>query len=354
MRIFGIGAVKFVRFFGLVFHLREFGDGGLHAVRKFVILDGSFNCIGLAELLRPRAIELSDEIELLSLQFIGGFLPRYVRDWRMLRRNRIALFGLVYLLLITTLVVLEPILPLPNPNRIDLLNTYAPPSFEHLLGTDENGRDVFARLIEGGRISLAVGLSAAVLTVLFGAVLGLAAGYFGGLVDRVLMRFTDGLLSIPVFFLLLAVVAIWGGGPLVLILALGLTRWMGTARLIRGEVLRFKNMEFVTAAQSLGASDGRIMLRHLLPQAVPVLIVSTSIGVGNVMLYEAALSFLGLGILPPTPSWGNMLTASQNYVFNAPHLAIYPGLMILFSVLAFNSLGDVLRDAFDPRMRSSQ
>lgn len=274
--------------------------------------------------------------------------------WRMLRRNRIALFGLVYLLLITALVVLEPILPLPNPNRIDLLNTYAPPSFQHLLGTDENGRDVFARLIDGGRISLAVGLSAAVLTVLFGSILGLAAGYFGGLVDRVLMRFTDGLLSIPVFFLLLAVIAIWGGGPLVLILALGLTRWMGTARLIRGEVLRFKNMEFVTAAQGLGASDGRIMLKHLLPQAVPVLIVSTSIGVGNVMLYEAALSFLGLGILPPTPSWGNMLTASQNYVFNAPHLAIYPGLMILFSVLAFNSLGDVLRDAFDPRMRSSQ
>ena len=274
--------------------------------------------------------------------------------WRMLRRNRMALFGLVCLLLVSALAVLEPFLPLPNPNRIDLLNTYAPPSFQHLLGTDENGRDVFVRLIEGGRISLAVGLSAAVLTVLLGAVIGLAAGYFGGLVDRVLMRFTDGLLSIPVFFLLLAVVAIWGGGPLVLILALGLTRWMGTARLIRGEVLRFKNMEFVTAAQGLGASHSRIMLRHLLPQAVPVLIVSTTIGVGNVMLYEAALSFLGLGILPPTPSWGNMLTASQNYVFNAPHLAIYPGLMILFSVLAFNSLGDVLRDAFDPRMRSSQ
>ncbi|MDX2008469.1 MAG: ABC transporter permease [Meiothermus sp.] len=274
--------------------------------------------------------------------------------WRMLRRNRMALFGVVFLTVVAALVILEPVLPLPSPNRIDLLNTYAPPSFQHLLGTDENGRDVLARLIAGGQVSLAVGLSAAVLTVLFGAVVGLAAGYFGGLVDRVLMRFTDGLLSIPVFFLLLAVVAIWGGGPLVLILALGLTRWMGTARLIRGEVLRFKNMEFVTAAQSLGASDSRVMLKHLLPQAVPVLIVSTSIGVGNVMLYEAALSFLGLGILPPTPSWGNMLTASQNYVFNAPHLAIYPGLMILFSVLAFNSLGDVLRDAFDPRMRSSQ
>lgn len=274
--------------------------------------------------------------------------------WRMLLRNRMALFGFVFLVLITTLVMVEPLLSLPSPNRIDLLNTYAPPSAKNLLGTDENGRDVFARLIAGGRVSLAVGLSAAVLTVLFGALIGLISGYFGGLIDRILMRFTDGLLSIPVFFLLLAVVAIWGGGPLVLILALGLTRWMGTARLIRGEVMRFKSMEFVTAAQSLGASDGRIMLKHLLPQAVPVLIVSTSIGVGNVMLYEAALSFLGLGIQPPTPSWGNMLTASQNYVFNAPHLAVYPGLMILFSVLAFNSLGDVLRDAFDPRMRSGQ
>lgn len=273
---------------------------------------------------------------------------------RRLLRHRMALVGSIFLSLITVLVILDPLLPLPSATRIDLTNTYAPPSPSHLLGTDENGRDVLVRLIDGGRISLLVGLSAAVLTVLFGSLLGLMSGYFGGLVDRLLMRFTDGLLSIPVFFLLLAVVAIWGGGPVVLVVALGLTRWMGTARLIRGEVLRFKNMEFITAAQSLGASDGRIMLRHLLPQAIPVLIVSTSIGVGNVMLYEAALSFLGLGITPPTPSWGNMLTASQNYVFNAPHLAVYPGLMILFSVMAFNALGDVIRDTLDPRLRVGQ
>lgn len=274
--------------------------------------------------------------------------------WRRLKRNRIALFGTFFLLLISFAAIFEPLLPLADPNRINLANPYGLPSTTNLLGTDENGRDVLARLIAGGQVSLLVGLSAAILTVLFGSVLGLIAGYFGGLTDRIIMRFTDGLLSIPVFFLLLAVVAIWGGGPLVLVIALGFTRWMGTARLIRGEVLRFKNMEFVTAAQSLGASDGRIMRQHLLPQAIPVLIVSTSIGVGNVMLYEAALSFLGLGITPPTPSWGNMLTASQNYVFSAPQLAIYPGLMILFSVMAFNSLGDVLRDTLDPRMRSSE
>ena len=187
---------------------------------------------------------------------------------------------------------------------------------------------------------------------MIGAAFGLVAGYFGGLLDRLLMRFTDGLLSIPVFFLLLAVVAIWGSSVIVLVIALSFTRWMGPARLIRGEILRFKTMEFALAAQGLGARSPRIMVRHLLPQAMPALIVATSIGVGNVMLIEAGLSFLGLGIAPPTPSWGNMLTASQFYMWSAPHLAIYPGVMILMSVLTFNTLGDVLRDALDPRLRS--
>jgi len=270
-----------------------------------------------------------------------------------LRKNRLALFGAVWLLLVTAAIALEPVLPLPSPTRIDIRNAFAPPSAEHLLGTDENGRDVLARLIAGGRVSILVGLAAAVLTVVIGGVIGVVAGYFGGAVDRLLMRITDGILSIPVFFLLLAVVALFGSSVTVLILALGFTRWMGAARLLRGEVLRVKEMEYTTAAKGLGAGHVRIMFGHLLPQALPSLIVATSIGVGNVMLLEAGLSFLGLGIAPPTPSWGNMLTASQYYMWSAPLLAVYPGLMILLTVMAFNTLGDVVRDALDPRLRSS-
>jgi len=278
--------------------------------------------------------------------------------WRrarlLLRRNKLAAFGLVYILLITITVLIEPWLPLGSPTRISLLDQFLPPSLEHPLGTDENGRDVLARLIVGGRISLAVGVAGAVLTVLIASTVGVISGFFGGIVDQLFMRLVDGLMSIPTFFFLLVIVAIWGSSPTVLVLSLALTRWMAVARLVRSEVLRFKNQEFVTAARSLGASNVRLMFRHLLPQAVPSLIVATSINVGVVMLIEAALSFLGLGILPPTPSWGNMLTDSQYYIWYAPHLAVYPGLMILFSVLAFNSIGDVLRDLLDPRMQGSE
>ncbi len=273
--------------------------------------------------------------------------------WTRLCANRLALFGAGFLLCVLALIVLEPILPIPSATRIDLSKPLAAPNGINLLGTDENGRDVLARLIAGGRVSLMVGLSAALLTVLLGSSLGLISGFFGGLTDRLIMRFTDGMLSVPVFFLLLVVVAIWGASPIILVLALGLTRWMGPARLIRGEVMRLKSLDFITAAIGLGANDTRVMFRHLLPQVMPSLIVATTIGIGNVMLYEASLSFLGLGIRPPDPSWGNMLTASQNYVFSAPLLAIYPGLMILCAVMSFNALGDVLRDALDPRLRSS-
>lgn len=277
---------------------------------------------------------------------------RWARALALLYRNKMAFFGLIFLIVISLLVVFEPWLPLHSPTRINLANQFAPPSSTHWLGTDENGRDVFARLIVGGRISLAVGIVGAILTVLVASVVGVVAGYFGGVVDHVIMRLTDGFMAIPTFFLIMIIVAIWGSSALILVLALALTRWMGVARLVRSEVMRFKNMEFVTAARGLGASDLRLMTRHLLPQAVPSLIVATSLNVGVVMLIEAGLSFLGLGILPPTPSWGNMLTASQYYMWIAPHLAIYPGLMILISVLAFNSLGDVLRDILDPRQQA--
>ena len=269
-----------------------------------------------------------------------------------LRGNRLAALALAFVAAAALLIALEPLLPLPSPYALNLRNQFAPPSPEHWLGTDENGRDVLARLILGGRVSFAVAIMGALLTVFIASLVGVVAGYFGGVVDNVMMRLTDGLMSIPTFFLVLVIVALWGPSATVLIIALATTRWMGVARLVRAEVLRAKNMEYVTASVGLGAGDARIMLRHLLPQAVPSLVVATTINVGVVMLVEAGLSFLGVGILPPTPSWGNMLTASQYYMWIAPHLAVYPGLMIFLSVLSFNALGDVLRDVLDPRYRA--
>lgn len=282
--------------------------------------------------------------------------PAKARDKRFLRkalrlwwRNRIAFLASLWLLVVFAVVLLAPVLGLHDPNKIDLRNTFATPSAEHWLGTDENGRDVFARLVAGGRVSLAVGFSSALITVLVASVLGVVVGYSGGAVDQVIMRATDGFMAIPTFFLLLIIVAIWGSSPAILILALALTRWMGVARLVRSEVLRFKEMEFITAAQAVGMTRARLMFRHLLPQAAPSLIVATSLQVGVVMLVEAGLSFLGLGILPPLASWGNMLTGAQHYMWIAPRLAVYPGLMILLAVLSFNAIGDLLRDILDPR-----
>jgi peptide/nickel transport system permease protein len=272
---------------------------------------------------------------------------------RALVNSKLALFGCAWLTLLVVLVLALPWLGLPSPTDLSLSAQFQPPSREHLLGTDESGRDVLARLLAGGRVSLAVGFVGALLTVLIASVLGLLAGYLGGVVDEVIMRLTDTLMAVPTFFLLMVIVAIWGSGITVLVLALALTRWMDVARLIRAEVLRFKNQDFVSAAEALGASSWRLMFKHLLPQAVPSLIVATSLNVGYVMLVEAALSFLGLGILPPTPSWGNMLTDSQYYVWTAPHLAVYPGVMIALTVLAFNAVGDVLRDVLDPRQATN-
>lgn len=286
---------------------------------------------------------------------ISSARTRFLRSSvRTLLRNRLATFGVVYLLIVVAAIAFQPWLGLPDPNKINLRETFASPSPQHLLGTDENGRDVLARLIAGGRISLAVGFAGAILTVFIASTVGVVSGYFGGAVDGAIMRFTDGFMAIPTFFLLMIVVSIWGSSFTILVLALAFTRWMGVARLVRSEVLRFKESEFITAARSLGASNTRLMARHLLPQAVPSLIVATSLNIGIVMLIEAGLSFLGLGILPPTPSWGNMLSASQNYMWLAPHLAVYPGLLILLAVLSFNAIGDVLRDILDPRHQTAR
>ncbi len=268
--------------------------------------------------------------------------------WRSFRRNRVAIGAAVFLALIGLLALLAPVVALRSPDEIDLRNQLLSPSVQHPLGTDEVGRDVWARLLYGARVSLLVALTAMLIGVTIGTLVGALAGYFGGWADAILMRLTDGMLVIPTFFLALIILAVFGASLVNVVLVIGLTQWMVVARVVRSEVLRTKPQEFVTAARSLGASDGRIILRHVLPQAAPTTIVAASLGVANAILTESALSYLGLGIAPPTPTWGNMLSGAQNFVWNRPDLAFYPGAMILAAVLAFNSLGDALRDALDP------
>jgi len=256
-----------------------------------------------------------------------------------------------FLIAIHALGVLGPVVLPLDPFTTDPMAALQPPSRMHWLGTDEIGRDTLSRLIYGARVSLLVGLLSMAVAIVTGSAVGAAAGYFGGLVDTWLMRFTDAVMALPTFFLILAVVAVFGGGPVVVMLVIGLTSWMQVARIARGEYLRWRVAEFVDAARAVGASDAQIIMRHIFPQVVPSIIVTATLGVAFAILTESALSYLGLGIQPPTPSWGNMLQHAQQYLWSAPHLAVYPGLMILLTVLSYNFLGDGLRDALDPALR---
>jgi peptide/nickel transport system permease protein len=236
---------------------------------------------------------------------------------------------------------------------MDLLDQFARPSREHLLGTDETGRDVFSRLVVGARTSLAVALAAMTIAILIGTTLGGLSGALGGAVDTLIMRVTDGMLTVPTFFLALLVLAVFGSSVTLVVAVIGATGWMVVARVVRAEVLRTLPQEFVVASRALGMGTARIMLRHLLPQAIPSLIVAATLGVAYAVLTESALSYLGLGVQPPTPTWGNMLTGAQHYVWKSPRLALYPGAAIMLTVLSYNALGDALSDTLDPRHAGS-
>jgi peptide/nickel transport system permease protein len=270
-----------------------------------------------------------------------------VQAWRNPRGRA----GGLILLAVTLAAVVAPLLlpdPLAQPCVLTCRNLG--PSLEHPFGTDDLSRDVLARVATGGRISLSVALLAVSLSVTLGAVTGLVAGYLGGGVDTVLMRLVDAALAIPRLFLLLLVLAVWEQVPgLVLVLLIGATGWFGTARLVRGEVLRLREEAYVRAAEALGASRRRIIFRHLLPNTAGPLLVAATLGVGDVILLEAGLSFLGLGVQPPTPSWGGMILDAKSVLVTAPWAGVFPGLAIVITVLAANLFGDALRDAVDPR-----
>ena len=271
--------------------------------------------------------------------------------WRKFRRHKLAMGAAVVLVLVALAVVLAPILAPKGYADQDLLKQLRRPGEGGVLGTDTLGRDQLSRLLYGGRVSIAIGVGVALLATLLGTVLGALAGYFGRWIDTLLMRVTDLFLSIPLLVVLIMMTKLLGGSVLDIVIVLSLFFWMPLARIVRGLFLSLKEKEFVEAARSIGAGSGRIILRHMLPNAFGPIIVNATLSVATAILAESALSFLGFGVQPPTPTWGNMLYESRNLITVAPWLTWFPGLCILVAVLAVNFVGDGLRDAFDPTQR---
>jgi len=268
-----------------------------------------------------------------------------------LLRNFAFTSGAILTIALIVVALAAPLLAPFDPNAQDTFRRLEPPSRQHLLGLDDLGRDVLSRIVWGARVSLRVGFSVVILASFIGITLGAIAGYFGGGVDTVVMRITDILLAFPGILLAIALVAVLGPSLNNVILALATIGWVGYARLVRGQVLKVREMEFVTAAKALGARSPRVIVRHVLPNVINPVIVMATLGLAGAILAEAALSFLGLGVQPPTPSWGAMLTAGRRYLGLANHLAIYPGIAIMLAVMGLNFLGDGLIDALDPKYR---
>jgi len=266
-------------------------------------------------------------------------------------RNRLAFAGGIVVLVLFCASVFAPVISPWNPTDINVNAILLPPGPSHLFGTDELGRDVFSRMLWGARISLKVGFVAVGISVVIGVIVGALAGFYGGWVDSVLMRFVDMMLCFPSFFLILAVIAILEPSIYNIMAVIGITSWMGVARLVRAEFLRIREMDYVKAAKSMGARDKRIIFLHILPNALSPVLVAATLGVAGAILTESALSFLGIGVQPPTPSWGNMLTAGKDNMEIAWWLSVFPGLAILITVLGYNLLGEGLRDVLDPRLK---
>jgi peptide/nickel transport system permease protein len=270
--------------------------------------------------------------------------------WRRFKRNRPALAGGLIVLAVFLIAVLAPVISPYDPAHIDVEMILVGPSHAHPLGTDELGRDVLSRMIWGSRISLLVGFVAVGISIFIGILIGAVAGYYGRWIDDVLMQFVDIMLSIPTFFLILAVIALVEPSIWNIMIVIGITSWMGVARLVRGQFLTLKEMDYVTAARALGAKDRRMIFYHILPNAMSPVYVSAVLGVAGAILVESSLSFLGLGVQPPTPSWGSIITGGKDTIEIAWWLSLFPGLAILITVLGYNLLGEGLQDALNPRL----
>lgn len=266
-----------------------------------------------------------------------------------INKNILLFFGLSIVLFFIIVAIFAPLIATYDPAVTNMQAIFLPPNATHYFGTDDIGRDVFSRVVYGTRISLFVGFIAVGISLIIGIILGLASGYYGGRVDSIIMRFTDIMLSFPTFFLILAVIAFLKPSLVNVMVVIGLTGWMGVARLVRAEVMSVKNREYITAAKLQGLSHKKIMFKHILPNVLSPIFVTATLSIAGAILLESSLSFLGLGVQPPTPSWGNILTDGQNNIINAWWLSFFPGLAIVFTALGYNLLGEGLRDLLDPK-----
>jgi peptide/nickel transport system permease protein len=305
------------------------------------------------------AVPSTTQVVNLAEPAVGRSRTLWQDGLRHLRRDRLTMAALVVLVLLTVICVLGPPI-VESVLKVDVTRTNSSERFAlpgekgHLLGADHLGRDQFIRLMYGGRVSLAIAYAASLMIILIGVALGLLAGFYGGRVDDIITWGVNTLSSIPPLFILLIVAAIWQPSAEALVIILALTGWVGTSRLVRAEVLSLKERDYVLAARALGASDVRLLMSHIFPNLMSIVIVTGSIIAGNLILVESGLSFLGVGVQPPVPTWGNMLTDSRTYFVTGVHLVIWPGLLIMVTVMCFYLVGDGLRDALDPhRVRMS-
>ena len=284
----------------------------------------------------------------------------WLDSWRRFKRDRPAIFGTIVILIIAFAVIFAPFIYTTPADKIDFLASSAPPSWQHPFGTNDLGQDQLARILQGGRVSLMVGITSMIVAIFLGTIIGAIAGFYGGIVDGILMRITDLFLSLPQLPLLLLIVYLFRdsikkiSGPelgvfILIVLLIGGLNWMSVARLVRANFLKLREMEFVNAARALGAKPSRLIWTHLFPNVLSVIIVAATLSVGNAIITESTLSFLGLGFPPDVPTWGRMLFEAKDYLTSAPHMAIFPGMAIFLTVLSINYIGDGLRDALDPK-----
>lgn len=306
-------------------------------------------------MVEPGKVSQSMQLPKLSLQPTA---PRAVespwaRTWRRFRRHKLAIAGLILVTLVTLMGIFAPWVAPKDPLKTSLIDSLVPPNADYWLGTDPVGRDVWSRTVYSIRVSLSVGVVAVGISLLIALLLGTISGYYGGLVDMIIMRLTDVIMTIPGLVIIMAAVSVLGPSIYNVMAAIGILGWTGMARLLRAQILSVRERDYVRAAKSIGVADWRIMLLHILPNSIAPVLVAATFGVAGAILTEAALSFLGFGVLPPTPSWGNMLNAARSLsrLQENPWFWVPPGVMILLTVLAINFIGDGLRDALDPRTK---
>lgn len=272
--------------------------------------------------------------------------------WRRYRRSWQAMLGLIMLLILVFAAIFAPLISQYNPNKQDYFNLLSKPSAQHWFGTDELGRDIFARIVYGARISLSVGLIAVSISLVLGTALGAVAGFYGGVTDSIIMRFVDVLMAIPAILLNISIVAALGTGLQNVMIAIGISSIPAYCRIVRASILSLRDQEFVEASRAAGANNFTIIMQHILPNCLAPLIVQATLRIGTAILSCASMSFIGLGIVPPTPEWGAMLSTGRDFLRDAPHLTAFPGGAIMFAVFSMNLIGDGLRDALDPKLKT--